>query len=474
MKKRLLVIAGATVLLLALFWLLGHFRLVQVPSPVMFTLRWLMAIVLIAYAAVKRSLTTWILVSMLVGGLIGYEFPGAAVKLRVLSTVFLKLVKTIIAPLIFATLVIGIAGQSDLRKVGRMGIRALVYFLGVTTIALVIGAAAINVSQAGKGISLPPQTTTEALPQVKEIRGSDIILNAIPENIAKSIAENQMLQIVVFSVLFGVALALLPETKRVPMYTWVESLAEVMFKFTNLVMYFAPIGVGAAIAYTVGHMGLGILVNLFKLLATLYVALLIFVLAVLLPIALLVRVNLKRFVRYIAEPVSIAFATTSSDAALPRALEQMEKYGVPRRIVSFVLPTGYTFNLAGTTLYLSLASIFVAQAAGIQLTFEQQLLMLLTLMLTTKGLAAVPRTSLVVLLGTATTFGIPVEPIFLIVGIDQVMDMARTAVNTIGNCLATVVIAKWEGQLNGPAGLSSVSTVPEVSLDVPLAREPQT
>jgi proton glutamate symport protein len=384
---------------------------------------------------------------MLVGALFGYEFPGVALNLRVLSQVFLKLVKTIIAPLIFATLVIGIAGQGDLRKVGRMGVRALAYFLIVTTIALVIGAVAINVSQAGSGISLPTQTNKEDLPPVREIKGSDIILNAVPENIAKSIAENQMLQIVLFSVLFGVALALLSESKRLPMYTWVESLAEVMFKFTNLVMYFAPIGVGAAIAYTVAHMGLGILVNLIKLLATLYLALAVFLFAVLLPIALFARVNLKRFIRTIAEPVSIAFATTSSDAALPRAIEQMEKYGVPRRIVSFVLPTGYTFNLAGTTLYLSLACIFVAQAAGIQLTFEQQVLMLLTLMLTTKGLAAVPRTSLVVLLGTAATFGIPLEPIFLIIGIDHVMDMARTAVNTIGNCLATVVVARWEGEL---------------------------
>ncbi len=458
LRKRLLYTGCAIALLVVLLSLLGYTRLLQLPPLLLSSLRWLAAIIFLAYAVLRKSLTTWILVSMLVGGLFGYDFPGVALNLRVLSTVFLRLVKTIIAPLIFATLIIGIAGQGDLKKVGRMGIRALVYFFIVTTIALVIGAAAINISQAGRGITLPTQTSGEELPQVKPIKGSDIFLNAVPENIAKSVAENQMLQIVVFSLLFGVALALLPEARRLPMYGWVESLAEVMFKFTNLVMYFAPIGVGAAIAYTVAHMGLGILVNLFKLLATLYLALAVFLFAVLLPIALFAHVNLKRFVRYIAEPVSIAFATTSSDAALPRALEQMEKYGVPRRIVSFVLPTGYTFNLAGTTLYLSLACIFVAQAAGMQLTFEQQLLMLLTLMLTTKGLAAVPRTSLVVLLGTATTFGIPLEPIFLIIGIDHVMDMARTAVNTIGNCLATIIIARWEGQLGGTAEVASLSS----------------
>jgi len=232
------------------------------------------------------------------------------------------------------------------------------------------------------------------------------------------------------------------------MLTFAEGLSDVMFKFTNIIMYFAPIGVGAAIAYTVGHMGLGILVNLFHLLATLYVALIVFLLGVLLPVALIVKVPIKKFLNAIAEPVSIAFATTSSEAALPRAMEAMEKLGVPRKIVAFVMPTGYSFNLDGTTLYLSLASVFVAQAAGIDLTLEQQLLMVFTLMLTSKGVAGVPRASLVILLGTASSFGLPVEPIFIILGIDELMDMARTSVNVIGNCLATVVVAKWEGEFN--------------------------
>jgi len=252
---------------------------------------------------------------------------------------------------------------------------------------------------------------------------------------------------VVFSVLFAIALALLSEEKRRPMLEFASSLSETMFKFTNIVMYFAPIGVGAAIAYTVGHMGLGILYNLFKLLATLYIALLVFLLGVLLPIALLARVPLRRFIAAVAEPVSIAFATTSSEAALPLAMEKMEELGVPRQIVAFVMPTGYSFNLDGSTLYLSLASIFVAQAAGMHLGFGQQLVIVFTLMLTSKGVAGVPRATLVILLGTAASFGLPEWPILAILGIDELMDMARTSVNVIGNCLATVIVARWEGEM---------------------------
>jgi proton glutamate symport protein len=235
------------------------------------------------------------------------------------------------------------------------------------------------------------------------------------------------------------------EQKRKPLLAIAESLAETMFKFTNIVMYFAPLGVGAAIAYTVGSTGMGILVNLAKLLLTLYVALFVFIFGVLLPIALMTRVPLRKFIAAVAEPVSIAFGTSSSEAALPRAMESMEALGVPRQVVAFVMPTGYSFNLDGSTLYLSLASIFVAQAAGVHLSFGQQLLLMLTLMLTSKGVAGVSRAALVILLGTAGSFGLPTEPIFILLGIDQLMDMARTAVNVLGNCLATVVVARWEG-----------------------------
>ncbi|MEO8504156.1 MAG: cation:dicarboxylase symporter family transporter [Acidobacteriota bacterium] len=401
------------------------------------------------FAAFKRrSLTAWILVSMVVGAEIGHDFPTVAVQLRILSQIFLRLIKTIIAPLIFGTLVVGIAGHADIKAVGRMGIKALFYFEIVTTIALFIGLAAINISRAGVGLAMPVGEHHEKLEAVKQT-WQDVVQHAFPENIAKSVAEGQVLQIVVFSILFGIALGMISEAKRKPMLAFAESLSETMFKFTNLVMMFAPVGVGAAMAYTVGHMGLGALKNLFLLLATLYVALIVFIFLVLVPVALIARIPVREFAKAIAEPVSIAFATTSSEAALPRAMEQMEGFGVPRQIVAFVMPTGYSFNLDGTTLYLSLASIFVAQAAGMHLTLGQQLLMVFTLMLTSKGVAGVPRASLVILLGTAASFNLPIEPIFLILGIDELMDMARTSVNVIGNCLATAVIARWEGQFRG-------------------------
>ena len=350
--------------------------------------RWLAIAGVCAYAVRRRSLTTWILVSMIVGAEIGHDWPTVGVNLRVLSQVFLRMIKTIIAPLIFGTLVVGIAGHSNLKQVGRMGVKALIYFEAVTTIALFIGLAAINITKAGVGVQ-PPSVLPHADAQGQKQTLTDVILHVFPENVAKSVAEGQVLQIVVFSVLFAIALALLSEDKRRPMLEFASSLSETMFKFTNIVMYFAPIGVGAAIAYTVGHMGLGILYNLFKLLATLYIALLVFLLGVLLPIALLARVPLRRFIAAVAEPVSIAFATTSSEAALPLAMEKMEELGVPRQIVAFVMPTGYSFNLDGSTLYLSLASIFVAQAAGVHMSLWQQIVMLLTLMLTSKGVAGV-------------------------------------------------------------------------------------
>lgn len=416
----------------------------DLPLEVMRVARWTMVVGALAYAIFKRSLTAAILVSMIVGIVIGMEFPAQAVELRVLSKIFLKLVKTIIAPLLFATLVVGIAGHSDLKKVGRMGVKAIIYFEIVTTLALFVGLAAINLTQAGAGVN-PPAVMEET-----EIKGQsqtlqEVILHAFPENVAKSVAEGQILQIVVFSILFGIALAQLPEKQKKPILHLCESLAEVMFKFTGIVMLFAPIGVGAAIAYTVGHMGVDILKNLLALLATLYVALAVFMLLVLLPAALIAGIPIKRFLAAIATPVSIAFATTSSEAALPRAMEALEDMGCPREVVAFVMPTGYSFNLDGTTLYLSLASVFVAQAANIQMSFADQLWMVFTLMITSKGVAGVPRASLVILLGTAASFGLPEWPILAILGIDELMDMARTSVNVIGNCLATLVIGRWEG-----------------------------
>ncbi len=444
LKNKFLFFSIIFISISALLSVANHY-FIEINQTLLIAVRWGAIAFLLGYAFEKKSLTTWILISMVAGAETGHDFPEIAVNLRVLSQIFLKMIKTIIAPLLFGTLVVGIAGHSNLKQVGRMGWKSLVYFEIVTTIALFIGLLAINFSQAGVGIHLPPGAHEE-LPSVSAQSAKEIILHIFPENIAKSVAEGQVLQVVIFSIIFGIALAMLSEKKRQPMLNFAEGLSDVMFKFTNVIMYFAPIGVGAAIAYTVGHMGLGILVNLFQLLATLYIALLLFIALVLVPVGFMIRLPFKKFISLIAEPVSIAFATTSSEAALPRAMEAMEKLGVPRKIVAFVIPTGYSFNLDGTTLYLSLASVFVAQAAGIPMSWETQLIMVFTLMLTSKGVAGVPRASLVILLGTASSFGLPVEPIFIILGIDELMDMARTSVNVIGNCLATVVIAKWEGE----------------------------
>ena len=423
------------------------------PSLVVaFGVRWVGIGCLAVVAVRRRSLTPWIFVAMVAGAEFGFDAPAAAVQTRVFSDIFLRLIKTIVAPLILATLVVGIAGHGDLKGVGRMGIKALVYFEVVTTLALVIGLVAINVSKAGVGLSLPPAPSqisalAPAVPAQAPgpVHWDDFLLHIFPENIAKSVAEGQILQVAVFAVFFGIALATLSEGKRGPVLRLCESLSEVMFRFTNVVMYFAPIGVGAAMAYTVGHMGLGVLVNLGKLLLTLYGALALFALLVMLPAAVLFRVPVWRFLAAVAEPATIAFATSTSEAALPRAMENMEAFGVPRRVVAFVIPAGYSFNLDGSTLYLAVASIFVAQAAGIHLSLGQQLLMMGTLVLTSKGVAGVPRATLVVLLATASSFHLPTEPIFVILGIDALMDMARTMVNVVGNCLASAVVARWEG-----------------------------
>jgi proton glutamate symport protein len=426
-------------------------NIIEFSSGFLLSFRLLSVLFLIIYAIRKRSLTTWILVCMVAGAEFGYDIPEVAKKLQVLSDIFLRMIKTIIAPLLFSTLVVGIAGHADIKQIGRMGWKSLLYFEIVSTIALFIGLFAINISKAGVGVVLPPNSDVAPITTVKSLSTSDFVLHIFPENIAKAIFEGQILQIVIFSIVFGIAVAMVKEKYRLPMIRFTESLAEVMFKFTNIVMYFAPVAVFAAISYTVGHMGLDILFNLFKLLATLYVALIIFILFVLLPVALFFKIPIKQFIKAVSEPATIAFATSNSESALPSAMESMEKFGIPRKIVAFVIPTGYSFNLDGTTLYLSLASIFVAQAAGINLPLEKQLLICFTLMLTSKGVAGVSRASLVILLGTAVSFGLPVEPIFIILGIDVLMDMARTSVNVIGNCLATAVIARSENEFDDVA-----------------------
>jgi proton glutamate symport protein len=411
-------------------------------------LRWAGILLVAVFAVRRRTITPWIFVAMVAGAEIGFDAPAFAVHLKVFSDIFLRLIKSIVAPLILATLITGIAGHGDLKSVGRMGIKSLVYFEVVTTLALGIGLAAINLSKAGVGLVLPADIHAEPIATAATLRWDDFLLHVFPENLAKSIAEDQILQVAVFAVFFGIALATLSEARRAPVLRLTESLSDVMFRFTNVVMYFAPIGVGAAMAYTVGNTGLGVLVNLGKLLLTFYAALIALGLFVLLPVMLLFRVPVKRFLAAVAEPASIAFATSTGAAALPRAMEAMEAFGVPRRIVAFVIPAGYSFNLDGTTLYLAVASIFVVQSAGIHMPIGEQLMMMATLILTSKGVAGVPRAALVVLLATASTFHLPTDPIFVILGIDALMDMARTMTNVVGNCLASAVVARWEGQFD--------------------------
>lgn len=389
------------------------------------------------------SLTTQIFIGLFAGIAIGWLYPQVGLAIEPGAEVFLRMVKTIIAPLIFATLVVGIAGGGHVSSVGRLGLKCMVYFEVVTTFALAIGLLLVNTVQPGVGVNLTAGNEAElASLASKQPNISDIVTHIFPSSVIDSMARGDVLQIVVFTMLFALAVS---ATKATMIVQFCEQLSTVMFKYTGYVMKFAPVGVACAMAATVGHHGVSVLVSLGKLVGTLYLALMVFIAVVLLPIALFARIPLKKFAQAVKEPMLIAFSTTSSEAAFPKAMLNMESIGVPRGVVSFVLPLGYTFNLDGTTLYLSLASVFVAQAAGVTLSIQQQVLMMLTLMLTSKGVAAVPRASLVILAGTLASFNLPLSGIALILGVDTVMDMARTSVNVLGNCLASSVVARWEG-----------------------------
>ncbi len=412
------------------------------------------------FAALKRiSLTRWIIISMIAGVLIGWLAPDLGIKLKPLSTIFLRMIKSIIVPIIFGTLVVGIAGHGDdMKRVGRLAFKSILYFEVVTTLALFIGLGAANLVRPGRGVILsgsaaPGQQLASATPT-----GTGFLEHVVPTSFFEAATKNEVLQVVFWSIIFAVALSQVRGKPKEIMLAGCEGLAEVMFKFTGIVMRYAPIGIGAAMAVTVGHSGLSVLINLGKLVLTLYGSLVILMLFVLLPVALIFKVPLRQFLRAVKAPALIAFSTTSSEAALPSAMQAMEGIGVPRRIVAFVMPTGYSFNLDGSTLYLAIAAMFAAQAAGVHLSLGQQLLMMLTLMLTSKGVAAVPRASLVILSGTLATFGLPLEAVAIILGVDELMDMARTTVNLVGNCLATVVMARWEGEF------VPVADQPEASL----------
>ena len=395
------------------------------------------------------SLTTQIFIGLLLGIAVGYLWPPFGVAVKPLADVFLRMIKMIIAPLLFATLVVGIAGTGDMKAMGRIGLKAIIYFEVATTIALFLGLLLVNVFRPGAGLTLPIGADTSAAAAMVQSQQHawDILLHMFPTSVVDSMARGDILQVVIFSLFFGIALAAIG-AKGQPVLDVLDSTAQAMFKFTGYVMAFAPIGVFAAIAATVGGKGLGILFTLGKLVALMYVGLAIFALIVLGAVSYLIRVPFFTFVKAIREPFLIAFTTASSEAALPKALEVMERFGVPKNIVGFVLPTGYSFNLDGSTLYLSLASVFVAQLAGIEMSIGQQLVMMLTLMLTSKGVAGVPRAALVVLAATLSQFGLPLEGAAILLGIDQIMDMGRTAVNVMGNCIATAVVARWEGVLD--------------------------
>jgi proton glutamate symport protein len=423
----------------------------------------------------RVSLTQWIIISMIVGVLLGWLTPDFAIALKPLSTIFLNMIKSLIAPLLFSTLVVGIAGHGDdMKKVGKLAFRSIVYFEIVTTIALAVGLITVNLVRPGDGVNLPPEQVSASITEASQrsVTFSGVLEHIVPSSFVQAASSNEVLQVVFWSIIFAVAVARTPAGPKRIMLGFAESLSEVMFKFVAIVMAFAPFGIGAAIAVTIGQSGIGVLKNLGILVISLYGALIVFVLIVLLPIALLFRIPVGAFWKTVREPWLIAFSTASSEAALPLALQRMEAFGVPKRIVAFVLPTGYSFNLDGSTLYLALASVFVAQAAGIDMPLSQQILMMLTLMLTSKGVAAVPRASLVVLSGALAQFNLPLQAIAVILGVDALMDMARTSLNVLGNCLATVVMARWENDFDKGESVPVMEAVAGEPLRVPHVQTP--
>ncbi len=400
----------------------------------------------------SKRLTLYIFIAFVAGILFGWISPEYASKMQPLADVFLRMIKMIIAPLIFATLTVGIAGHGDVKNLGKIGLKTIIYFEVATTLALIIGIVMANVLKPGVGFSVEVSSSSMAVVhKMQEVSAHPsivhMLIDSVPESFFRAMAEGNLLQIVVFSIFFALAVCAVGPKAR-PVLDFLQSTCDIMFKFTQYVMMFAPMGVFGAISATIGRNGIGILWGYGKLIAITYLSLAVFVVLVLVIVCKIIKVPFRGVLRTIKDPALLAFTTASSEAALPRAMSQMEKFGVPKSIVSFVMPMGYTFNLDGSTMYLTLATLFCAQIAGIHLPIEQQVLIILTLMLTSKGIAGVPRVALVILTGTLTSFGLPVLGVAVILGIDQILDMGRTTVNLIGNCVATAVIARWENEFD--------------------------
>ena len=400
----------------------------------------------------SKRLTLHIFIALVAGILTGWLFPHFAVKLQPLGDMFLRMVKMIIAPLIFATLTVGIAGHGDVKNLGKIGLKTIIYFEIATTIALILGLVMANILKPGVGFNIDVSSVSMAVVEkMKTVpQGHSLIqmlVDAVPESVVESMATGDLLQIVVFAIFFALAVCAVGPKAR-PVLDFLQSTCDVMFKFTEYVMKFAPVGVFGAISATIGQNGIKILASYAKLIGITYLSLIAFVLIVLVVACRIINVPFLGILKTIKDPALLAFTTASSEAALPKAMSQMEKFGVPKSIVSFVMPMGYTFNLDGSTLYLTLATLFCAQIAGINLSIEQQLMIMFTLMLTSKGIAGVPRVSLVILTGTLTGFGLPIVGVAILLGIDQILDMGRTTVNLIGNCVATTVVARWENEFD--------------------------
>jgi Na+/H+-dicarboxylate symporter len=399
----------------------------------------------------KPSLIVQIFLGMFLGIIVGYFWKDAAPSLHLLSDIFMRLIKMIIAPLVFSVLVVGVAKVGDFKSVGRIGLKTILYFTGAAIIALLLGLMIVNLAQPGKTmhLELPAVTAETGIEASKGFDAKNFIEHVIPSSIVDVMAKNEILPIVIFALFFGVAAASIGNKGKI-VVDFFDSVSHIMFKVTNYVMGFAPLGVFGALAAVVAKQGLSVLTGYLYLIITFYFGLLLFVFGVLFIICLVMRIKFFSLLSHIKEPILLAFSTASSEAAMPKTIESLERFGCGNRIISFVLPLGYSFNLDGSMMYMTFATVFIAQAYGIEMSVTDQITMLLILLVTSKGMAGIPRASLVVIAGMLDHFHIPVAGLLLLLGIDQILDMGRSATNVVGNAVATAVISKWEGELIVP------------------------